>query len=213
VLGPGATSGTFFEHHKLATPTADDVVLAVLGIDGHLIAEISGRQLFAGKPAAAGPLAEWLHEQAPKMPDAKKLLDEALAQAKRENKRVLLRENGRAIDAPVCVPCYRLGRYLEQYKNLIEKDYVCLRIDVRFVNADAVINGVRDYDAGGFPWMVILDSSGKPLVSSTSPHGNIGSPESAQEASYFAWMLRVTSQRLTEEELATLVSALTKDDH
>ena len=76
-------------------PTADDVVLAVLDIDGHLIAEIGGQQLFAGKPPAAGPLSQWLHEQAPKMPDAKKLYDEALAQAKRENKRVLLRKRPR----------------------------------------------------------------------------------------------------------------------
>lgn len=212
VQRPGATTRTFLEHHKLAMPTADDVVLAVLDIDGHLIAEIGGQQLFAGKPAAAGPLSQWLHEQAPKMPDAKKLYDEALAQAKRENKRVLLRENGREVAAPECLPCYRLGRYLEQYKGLIEKDYVCLKIDLRFANAEAVINRVRDYDLGGYPWMVILDANGKPLVSSTSPHGNIGSPESRQEASYFAWMLRVTSQHLSEEEIATLVSALAGDN-
>jgi beta-lactamase regulating signal transducer with metallopeptidase domain len=209
VVGPGATTATFLKDHKLTMPASDDVTLTLLDPDGKIVAETSGRQLFAGKTPTARPLSDWLQKNAPKLPDAQKLLDAARAQAKRENKLVFLRET-----APQAGPyCTRLARYVEQFKDLIEKDYVCLKIDVRCPNAETVINKIRDYDMQGnsFPWMVILDSGGKPLVSSTSPHGNIGAPMSAQEASYFAWMLRATAQRLTEEEVATLVSALTKD--
>jgi beta-lactamase regulating signal transducer with metallopeptidase domain len=209
VVGPDATTGAFLKNHKFAMPAADDLVLTVLGDDGKIVAETSGRQLFAGKAPSARPLSDWLQQHAPKLPDAEKLLADALNQAKRENKLVFLRET-----APQAGPyCTRLARYVEEYKDLIEKDYVCLKIDVRCPNAETVINRIRDYDMGGmsFPWMVILDGAGKPLVSSTSPHGNIGAPVSAQEASYFAWMLRATAQRLTEEEVATLVSALTKN--
>ena len=59
--------------------------------------------------------------------------------------------------------------------------------------------------------MMILDANGRPAVSGTSPRGNIGIPESAQETSYFDWMLRATAQRLTDEEITTLVSGLNKD--
>jgi hypothetical protein len=57
---------------------------------------------------------------------------------------------------------------------------------------------------------MILDADGRPAVSSTSPRGNIGIPDNAQERSYFEWMLRATAQRLSSDEIATLVSALAK---
>ena len=100
----------------------------------------------------------------------------------------------------------------------MEKDYVCLKIDARCPNADVVITRIRDYDmyrdtSGGnfsLPWMVVLDKTGKPLVSGTSPRGNIGIPDTAQETSYFAWMLRATAQRLSDEEITVLVSGMNK---
>jgi beta-lactamase regulating signal transducer with metallopeptidase domain len=217
VAAPGAKTATFLERHKLTPPATDDVTLAALDIDGRLIAQTSGQQLFSGKKSGAEPLAAWLHKHARKLPDAEKLLADALAQAKQENKRVFLREISPAAD----LYCSPLERYLERYKPLIEKDYVCLKIDARCAHTDAVMSRIRDYGlqdysaTGGvtFPWMVILDAAGKPLVSGTSPRGNIGHPESAQETSYFAWMLRATSQRLTEEEITTLVSGLNKNSH
>jgi hypothetical protein len=214
VGGPRATTGTFLDRYKVTMPKTGDVTLVALDVDGHLVTQTSGQQLFAGKKASAQPLEAWLLQHAPKMADARKLLAEGLAQAKQEDKRVFLRESSPAGGAL----CSRLERYVEKYKSLIEKDYVCVKIDARCQNADEVFNGIRDYDVrdfagGGFtlPWMMILDAAGKPLVSGTSPRGNIGIPESAQETSYFAWMLRATSQRLTEAEIATLVSGLNKD--
>ncbi|HEV3344041.1 MAG TPA: hypothetical protein VG125_26945, partial [Pirellulales bacterium] len=111
-----------------------------------------------------------------------------------------------------------LNRYAAQFKDLLEKDYVCLKIDARCPNADVVITRIRDYDmyrdtSGGnfsLPWMVVLDKTGKPLVSGTSPRGNIGIPDTAQETSYFAWMLRATAQRLSDEEITVLVSGMNK---
>ncbi len=205
VSGSGATRSEFLDRHKLAAPAHDDIALAILDIDGRVVAESSGRQLFGGKSPSARPLGKWLHTHAPKMPDAEKVLAEALAQARQENKRVFLRENAPGTGVPYCS---RLGRYFEQYKPLFEKDYVCVKIDMRYVHAESVINRIRDYDYVSYPWMAILDASGKPMVSSTGPHGNIGAPDSPQEASYFNWMLRVTSQQLTDEEINKLVSGL-----
>jgi beta-lactamase regulating signal transducer with metallopeptidase domain len=216
VAGKDATTGPLLERYKVDKPADDDVALIALDIDGRLVSATSRRQLFAGKKPSAAPLAQWLHKHAPQMPDANKLLDEARAEAKRENKRIFLRENSPAAGAY----CSRLDRYVERYKDLLDKDYVCLKIDERCKNAEAVFSGIRDYDyndlkGGGFslPWVMILDAAGRPLVSGTSPRGNIGVPESAQETSYFEWMLRATAKRLTEGEITTLVSGLNKDKH
>jgi hypothetical protein len=37
-------------------------------------------------------------------------------------------------------------------------------------------------------------------------------PETAQEISYFAWMLRATARNLTEEDVQTLIQSLTPDN-
>jgi hypothetical protein len=214
-VGPGSATSAFLDRHQVKGPAGDDVALAALDVDGHIVAETSGRKLFGKHEPSAKPLASWLLKASPKLPDAEKLLAAALAQATRENKRVFLRENAPSAGGY----CARLGHYVEQFKDLIEKDYVCLRIDVRCPHAIQVINRIRDFDVREFssgsgyslPWMVILDAAGRPLATSTSPHGNIGIPVSAQETSYFAWMLRATSQRLTEEEITRLVSALNQE--
>jgi hypothetical protein len=218
VGGSDSTTRAFLDRYQVKPPSEGDVTLAALELDGRLVAQTTGRQLFAGDKPTAKPLTKWLASNAPKIPDAHRLYTAALAQAKRENKCVLLLETapGRAAGF-----CYRLCRYIEENKNLLEKDYVCLKVDVRYANALMVINQVRDdvaselYRSGepSLPWMVILDADGRPAASGTSPRGNIGVPDTAQETSYFAWMLRATAQRLTSEEITTLVEALNKDKH
>jgi beta-lactamase regulating signal transducer with metallopeptidase domain len=210
-----SASRAFLDRYQVAAPSDGDVTLAALEIDGRLVAQTTGKELFAGHSPAAKPLAQWLSKHKPKMPDAKELLAAALADAKRDNKCVLLLENAPGASSGYC---YRLNHYVEQYKSLIEKDYVVLKIDVRYPKADAVIDSIRDYNwtdtttgSLNLPWMIILDANGRPAVSGTSPRGNIGIPESAQETSYFEWMLRATAQRLTDEEITTLVSGLNKD--
>jgi hypothetical protein len=216
VGGPDSTPRAFLDRYQVGAPSDGDVTLAALDIDGRLVAQTTGKQLFAGNKPAAKPLTKWLSVNAPKMPDANRLRAAALAQAKRENKCVLLLETASGAAAGFC---NRLSRYIEENKGLLEKDYVCLKIDVRYANAAMVISQVRDLGAnelyqmgeGSLPWMVILDADGRPAASGTSPRGNIGIPDTAQETSYFAWMLRATAQRLSDEEISTLVAALHKD--
>jgi hypothetical protein len=215
VGGPDSTTHAFLDRHQVGAPSEGDVTLAALELDGRLVAQTTGKQLFAAKKPAAKPLTKWLSSNSPKMPDANRAFTAALAQAKREKKSVLLLETAPGRPGAFC---NRLSHYLEQNKDLLEKDYVCLKIDVRYANAAMVIERVRDYnwtDASmgwlNLPWMVILDANGHPAASGTSPRGNIGIPDTAQETSYFDWMLRATAQRLTGEEIATLVAALHKD--
>ncbi len=176
--------------------------LAVLDTNGRLI---SSRVL--QEPDKQGlshsDLLEWLNRNAPPFPDGEALVKAARAEAKAQKKHILVRES-----APRCDPCEQLSRYLEKHKQLLEKDYVLVKLDRRFPNACGALNPMQQSPNGGVPWMAILDSNGKPLVDSNSPQGNIGYPESAREVSYFEWMLRATAQRLTDQEINTLVRAL-----
>lgn len=202
-----AENRAFFERLKVPFPAPDDALLAVIGVDGRLVGAVAGKDVADETTESNRRLLEFLFRSAPPTPDAEKLLDEALAKAKRENKRVLVREN-----AARCDPCESLSRYFDKQRPLLDKDYVCVKLDERYGNGHRALARVRDAWEGGVPWMAILDAEGKPLITSDSPHGNIGFPETAQEISYFAWMLRATARDLTEEDVQTLIQSLTPDN-
>jgi uncharacterized protein GlcG (DUF336 family) len=202
-----AENRAFFERLKVPYPAPDDALLAVIGVDGRLVGAVAGKDVADETSENNRRLLEFLFRSAPPTPDAEKLLDEALAKAKRENKRVLVRQN-----AARCDPCESLSRYFDKQRPLLDKDYVCVKLDERYGNGHRALARVRDAWEGGVPWMAILDAEGKPLITSDSPHGNIGFPETAQEISYFAWMLRATARDLTEEDVQTLIQSLTPDN-
>lgn len=87
----------------------------------------------------------------------------------------------------------------------MSKDYVDLEIDVdRMKHGKDVQARLVRKRSGGLPWMVIVDGEGRELTTSVSDSGNIGCPISEQEAAWFIEMLRVTRQRLTDEDLDRL---------
>ena len=80
-----------------------------------------------------------------------------------------------------------------------------LEIDTdRMTNGTAVGERLTGGERKGYPWSVILDDTGKALIDSDGPEGNIGCPVSPAEAAHFFAMLTKTRQRLTDEELARL---------
>ncbi len=63
--------------------------------------------------------------------------------------------------------------------------------------------------AGGLPWLVILDASGKELISSNNQEGkNIGSPAADWEVAHFMKMMRETRQHMSDDDLADLAKDL-----
>jgi hypothetical protein len=92
---------------------------------------------------------------------------------------------------------------------LLSKDYVDLKIDTdRMTNGKKVSLRLRGTERGGIPWMVILDSEGKPLVTSDGPGGNIGCPMTPPERAFFAVMLKKTRKILSDNDLKTIQQAL-----
>ena len=89
------------------------------------------------------------------------------------------------------------------------RDYVTIKIDVeRNASGDAVAKRLRGERRGGIPWMVILDADGKELVSSDAPSGNIGCPVQPEEVAWFAEMLRRSTTRLDDDDVAGIQAEL-----
>lgn len=191
------------EAEELALPGADGVTLGVLHGDGRLVAQATEQQLGSKDGLDQEKLVAFLRQHVPELPDAEEILSEALRQATRENKRVLLQHSG-----AYCGPCVLLSRFLDEHRELIAKDYIYITIDERFRSGSDVIRRFRQKDERGIPWMVILDGGGAPLITSDGPEGNIGYPGGSDGAKHFEEMLRTTAVRLSEPEIRSLLRAL-----
>ena len=136
--------------------------------------------------------------------DTEELLRDALAKAKREDKRVLLQETGIG-----CYPCRLLSRFIEQHRDIFDEHFVWVKVDsYRWENGVEVIQRFRTHD-GGIPWVAILDATGKKIGSWDEPDGeNIGFPTEADEIDRVIKLLKRTAPRLTEKQIDVLKKAL-----
>ncbi len=144
-------------------------------------------------------LLELLARHAPALLDARDLLEEALADAARSNRRVIVQET-----ATWCGPCHLLSRYLERFRSTWERDFLWVRIDQRWTGSDEVMDGIQAGKRGGIPWFAILDADANVLATSDGPEGNIGYPSDADGIAHFMSMLEATRQRLSDDDLAAM---------
>jgi hypothetical protein len=151
----------------------------------------------------AATLVNILKQHAAPPLDARQLVADALAQARQENKRVIVQET-----ATWCGPCWRLSRFLDRHRETIGRDYLHIKLDHRWDNWQEVASGLRDEEPRGIPWTAILDAQGNVIATSDGPTGNIGFPSSPEGIEHFLNMLRQSSIRLTEEDLAALKESL-----
>ncbi len=178
-----------------------DATFAVVDGEGHLIAVTTAKKLWPDKTMDAKSLTAFLKQHLPPMPDVQRQLADALAKARRENKRVLVEQS-----AAWCGWCHVLAKYLDKHRSLVEKDYVWITVDPRFKHGEEVIKKLRPKAEGGIPWVAILDADGKPLITSDGPEGNMGYPAQPKEAEHFEKMLRTTARHLSDAEIKILVA-------
>lgn len=199
-------AGEFFDAAKLAAPPADGAALAILNPDGSVVAEATAAELSTDGKLDAELLAGFLANRRAPLPSARRLLDEALAEAARDDKRVLVQVGG-----PGCGWCVVLARYLDGQKELVAQDYIHLKLDSRMPEAEEVIGKLREKKEGGVPWMAILAADGETLVTSDGDEGNIGYPGEPESQVHWEHMLRTTRQRLTDDDLAALLAPLAEE--
>jgi hypothetical protein len=193
---------------RIEPPAGGEGKLAVLDEEGLPIGQTPLSKLLADQTIDPTKLAGFLNALAPDMPDAETLMADALAQAKREGKRVFVQVSG-----PRCGWCYVLSRYLDAHQELIDKEFVYVKLDHRLKNGEAIIKRVRPKQEGGIPWMVFLDEAGEPLITSDGPDGNIGYPGEPESRVQFEKMLRAGTKHLTDDDINGLIKALEKNKY
>jgi hypothetical protein len=180
------------------------------GADGKVLGLLKRSDLITKKyEIDQDALLAFVTKHVPARLDGQKLFDDALAQAKRENKRVLADET-----AVWCGPCHMLASFLDKNRTIWEKDYVWVKMDLRWPHATDIMNSLRGDADGGVPWFAILDANGKVLATSNKSEGaNIGFPSQPDEIAQFMQMIKTTAQRMTEEDLVGLKKALEGAKH
>ena len=87
----------------------------------------------------------------------------------------------------------------------MDKAFVGLHLDPRMISGKELIKKVRGERRDGIPWMVILDSTGKELITSDGPNGNVGCPITEPEVGYFMEMVgQAAGKRLGSDDKAEL---------
>ncbi len=190
----------------VAWPEENGAVLAVLDEQGVLVDQTPFVELLTDRAVDTAKVAAFLNSHAPELPDAEVLLADALSQAKRDGKRVFVQVSG-----PRCGWCFVLSRFLDAHHDLVNKEFVYLKLDDRLKNGPAAIKRLRPDAKGGIPWMVFLDDAGNPLITSDGPTGNIGYPGEPEGRVQFEKMLRSSPKHITDEEIKSLIDALEKN--
>ena len=149
------------------------------------------------------------------------LLRSALAQAARDDKKVLL-----IFHASWCGPCFLLHRFLEdpQVKPIIAAHFVVQDLDIwenkptkawENPGGDALYQhygGVRpNGDKQGVPFFAVLDTAGKSLGDARLNGDNAGYPSDPAAAEFFLKTLQSAAPVLTSEEVATLKAGLQRN--
>lgn len=151
------------------------------------------------------------------LPSADAVLKQAYAQAKKENKKVLL-----MFHASWCGWCKKMDTSLNDVtcKKLFDDNYVIAHLDVLEQPAKANLENPGSLDQlkafkgekSGLPFWVILNADGKLLADSQirpsgatldTPGESMGCPAAENEVAYFVGLLKNTS-KLNQEQLAVI---------
>ena len=183
-------------------PKPKEILLIVL--DGHQQTVATRRIRAENVNAAVKEGAQFLEQQMLPSRDALLMLAEAKSVADSSDRRIWIVQGG-----PRCGPCFRLGRWIEKHHEVLEKDYVIVKLMGGIdENVTAIINKLSKTTGSGVPWHAIIEPDGEVLFTSDGPLGNIGMPGSIEGARYFRKMLEGTARRLSSDDIDKLMESL-----
>jgi len=95
---------------------------------------------------------------------------------------------------------------------IYQQGWVDLMIDVdRDTNGKALNERLKGSRNGGLPWMIVLDTEGKEIVTSNAEPkgGNIGGPVQPEECAWFGVMMeRSRGDKVSKEQLDAMLADL-----
>ena len=190
----------FIERHNLSS-----AISGVFAVSYDLEGKELGRIHIDPEAVDAAETAYgFIERYAPAQQDAEAKWDEAFRQAKEQNKRVWVRTSQR-----YCGPCFMLSRWIDDHREVIEKDFVVLKIDdVRDLNGQAVAGRLTKGRVVGVPFHAMFDASETLIADSFGPLGNIGSMSGVEGKRYFKKMLDGACSKITSQEIQMLLDSL-----
>lgn len=112
------------------------------------------------------------------------------------------------IGGPRCGPCFQMARWIDRQHELLEKDYVIVKLMAGIQpHVDEISNEIGGSEHG-IPWYVITEPGGNILTTSSGPLGNIGMPSVIEDFRHFRKMLEKTAKRLSAAEIDELIQSL-----
>lgn len=175
--------------------------LTVLNADGSVVRNQSTGVFEQGDHYGMKKIAAFLNKYEPTIPTAKSAYHAALAQAKKQDKRLFVH-----VGAVWSTGSQRLDQFLASpdVQRLMQKDYVEVNIDMdRMKDGAAFAQRLRaGHEGGGIPWTVIMSDRGKPLATF------LGYPVESSDVHKFMSMLRKTRQHMSNTQLTQIQTAL-----
>ena len=183
-------------------PSRGELVLVALDGDQKTIA---AQRIATNNVATAVDIGvAFLNQNRPPVRNAITVLAAARSEAKRSGRRVWVIRGG-----PLCAPCFRLARWIEDHHTTLEKDFVVVELmDGVDDNVTEAMAGLPTNDRDGIPWFALTEPDGAVLAISRGPSGNIGFPNSVEGIRHFRQMLERTVRRITADELDRLIKSL-----
>lgn len=182
-------------------PPAGKVVAVAIDTDGN---ELSRLNIDVSAQNSVNETRKFLTAYSPKVVDGFDKWDEAFALAGKTNRRVWVRTSQR-----YCAPCFMLSRWLDEHRELLEKEFVMLKIDdVRDRHGRELAERITAGRRVGVPFFAFYNADEQVLADSYGPTGNIGFMLGYESKRHFRKMLEETCQVLTENEITQLIDSL-----
>jgi len=144
--------------------------------------------------------------EAPRV-EAVAVLKQGIIEAEKSGKVVFLH-----FGAPWCGWCHKLEDWMarKDVAPLLAKDFVDVKIDQdRMPGGLDLLAKYNTSKSGGIPWFAFVDpATGKAIITSDGPEGNVGFPAQPEEIEHFIGMLKKVSKKLTPAEIDQIRASL-----
>ena len=187
--------------YGLSMPNANEVLAVALDCNG---IELGRSTIDVNDEDAKAKATDFHKKHAPKVLEAKKEWATAFAEAKESGRRVWVRTGTR-----YCGPCFRLSRWFDEQRSLLDKDFVMLHINPSMdEDGIEVTERLLRGSFQGSPFHGIFDEDEKLIIDSEGPTGNIGAIGGSEGKKHLRKMLKESRVRLTDQEIESIVESV-----